>query len=213
MLPRAALGAILCIGLWAYSVPTWAQEEMLAVDKQACLTKFHIDPKGTDVQGFTEPAERSCHVQIRNGHRFPDKRCTPGALNPTVTEEVLRSPDFRTDCTRNMGTSEDAKKIIFKWYNVTEDETCEMDHFVSLEIGGSDMLMNLWPQCGPPGSTGLARDFKQKDSVELHLGDQVRLGEARGGLSQDQARKAVTKDWTVLIAAAKKSEASKKGKK
>jgi hypothetical protein len=66
-----------------------------------------------------------------------------------------------------------------------------MDHFVSLEIGGADTLDNIWPQCGPPGSKGEARDFRKKDKIEQFLGRQV-----RGGMSQQAARQKITRDWS-----------------
>ena len=207
----AAVAAMVCVGLLALSSAAYPAEEWPGSKKKECIAKFHINPTGTDNTGWTAPTAGSCKVQEKDGHFFPDPTCTPGALNPTVNADILANPEFSTECVRNMGTTEEAKKVIFGWYGLHEDSTCEMDHFVSLEIGGSDMLMNLWPECGPPGSTGMARDFKQKDSVELFLGEQVKLGEAKGGMSQAKARELVTKDWTALIPDAAKAETHTKG--
>jgi hypothetical protein len=202
----ARLAVATCLGLVALLGPVRA--EMTEAEKKACIAKFHIDPKASDSRGWHEPAAGSCKVVVRaGGHRFPDPACTPGALNPTVDADVLSDPAFKTDCVRDMATSVEDKKKVFAWYGLREDDTCEMDHFVSLEIGGADTLDNIWPECGPAGATGMARDFKQKDSVELYLGEQVKLGPAKGGMSQQDARQRVIRDWTALIDAAKKAEA------
>ena len=202
---RTGLGFAICIGLAVVPAAVRAESAMSDAQKKECIERFHVDAKGSDSSGWREPAAGSCKVVIReDGHRFPDRTCTPGALNPTVTEDVLRHSDFETECIRNMATSEEQKRIIFKWYGVPEDTTCEMDHLVSLEIGGADTLDNIWPQCGPAHATGMARDFKQKDSVELFLGEQVKLGAANGGMSQQDAKQRVTQDWTTLIDEAKK---------
>jgi hypothetical protein len=199
---RMRLGGGLCIGLVAVAV---ARAEMTEAQKQECIRRFHIDPKASDSRGWHEPAAGSCKVVIRSdGHRFPDPACTPGALNPTIGEEVLRNRDFATECIRDMATSEEEKKTVFTWYGIREDPTCELDHLVSLELGGADTLDNIWPQCGPAGAAGLARDFKQKDSVELFLGEQVKLGASNGGISQQDAKLRITRDWAALIDEAKK---------
>jgi hypothetical protein len=41
-------------------------------------------------------ARASCRVQMRNGLPLPDPKCTPGAINPTVTRAVLQDNSFRT---------------------------------------------------------------------------------------------------------------------
>jgi hypothetical protein len=198
---RFVSAVLICSAPLLISEKAQAANRLTAAQIAACDRKFHIDVKASDSSGWREPAAGSCKVQIRDGHRFPDPYCTPGALNPTVKEDTLRSSGFTTQCVRNQAESESAKSIVFKWYGVSQDSTCEKDHFIPLEIGGADTLDNIWPQCGPAGSTGQDRDFKQKDGVELYLGKQVKLGASGGGMSQDDARSRIAGYWPTLLAA------------
>jgi hypothetical protein len=209
---RAVSGALLCLGLIGLQGSAQAEETLTEEQKVACARKLNIDVNGRDRKDWHEPAAGRCKMQTRGGRNFPDPACTPGALNPTVTVDVLRSPDFVTACVRDQAEDDDAKSIVFKWYGTPDDGTCEKDHFVPLEIGGSDRLENIWPQCGPRGAKGEARYFKQKDGVELYLGRQVRAGVEKGGMTQEDARQRITKDWAALLDDARKDEAAQKSK-
>lgn len=63
--------------------------------------------------------------------------------------------------------------------NTGRTQTCELDHLISIELGGADTLDNIWPQCGPRGVVLPKRFFKQKDDVENYLAAQVRAGAIR----------------------------------
>ena len=76
---------------------------------------------------------------------FQDPTCTPGAINPTVTAEVLQDPSFRTTCIRSQASSEAQKAETYQWYKIEhpsqnsgQTQTCELDHLISLELGGAD---------------------------------------------------------------------------
>lgn len=136
---------------------------------------------------------------MSHGFPIPDPDCTPGAFNPTVTVEILKRPSFRTDCLRDKVTSAAKKAQTYDWYdvqhpvsNIGSHMTCELDHLVSLELGGADTLDNIWPQCGPPGVALRDRFFKEKDIVENFLAKQVR----EGAISLGEAQRAIAKDWT-----------------
>jgi hypothetical protein len=136
---------------------------------------------------------------------MPDPSCTPGAVNPTVTIDVLKNTNFRTCCIRDKVESEPDKHVAYKWYGVpdppnnTKDQTCELDHLVPLELGGGDSMDNIWPQCGPDNVTLKERYFKQKDQVEFYLADQVKAG----AMDQSTAQHAIAKDYTQFLDAAK----------
>ncbi len=119
----------------------------------------------------------------RADHRLqptPDPTCTPGAINPTVTLDVIKNAAFRTDCVRDCTTSAATKanytsyKIAHPANNTGVNQTCELDRVVPLEIGGADTLDNIWPQCGPKNATLAKRYFKQKDMVENYLANMVK---------------------------------------
>jgi hypothetical protein len=80
-------------------------------------------------------------------------------------------------------------------------QTCELDHLISLELGGADTLDNIWPQCGPPGRVLRERFFKQKDIVENYLAKQVR----DGVMDLNQAQQGIATDWTQYIDDARKA--------
>ncbi len=137
--------------------------------------------------------------------RYPTRHALRGAINPTVTVDVLRDPNFTTKCERDHAASAEDKAKTYDWYgiehpthNTGENEVCELDHLISLELGGADTLDNIWPQCGPDGATLRERYFKQKDLVENYLAAQVRAG----AMSLADAQKGISTDWTEYLAAA-----------
>jgi hypothetical protein len=205
-LARAAFGILTCLGLSAGSAAA-ATRKLTPAQIAACDKKFHIDVNGSDAKsGWRKPAEGSCKVQERNGHLFPDPTCTPGALNPSVKVSVLKGSGFTTQCVRNQasGSSESQKSIVFKWYGISSNSTCEKDHFVPLEAGGADTLDNIWPQCGPSGATGAKVYFRQKDKVEHYLATQV-----KAGMSQQDMEQGIRTDWTQYLDAAGKGKTAK----
>jgi hypothetical protein len=149
-----------------------------------------------------EPAEGACRPRMRNGYPEPDARCTPGGVNPTVTADVLRDPGWRTREVRNCAESEAQKHAAYAWYqiekprvNSNENQVCELDHLVPLELGGADGMGNIWPECGPDGVTLKQRYFKQKDMVENYLAALVKAGQMPLG----EAQKGIASDWTQYL--------------
>jgi hypothetical protein len=139
------------------------------------------------------------------GFPIPDPTCTPGATNPTVTIDVLRSGDFKTGCERDTASSADEKATTYHAYNIDhpadnrgQNQTCELDHLISLEIGGADTLDNIWPQCGPDGAQLNERYFKIKDSVENYLAAEVKAGD----ISLTCAQQGIATNWPQYISVA-----------
>lgn len=163
----------------------------------------------------TLPPANSCSLRMSHGYPLPDPACTPGAINPTVTIDVLRDPAYRTSCTRDSGTTARQKAGTYDWYNIEHptnntgpNQTCELDHLVSLELGGADTLDNIWPQCGPPGVALRQRYFKQKDLVENYLAAQVKAGTIDLG----DAQRGIASDWTQYLDASNQYYATHKGR-
>ncbi len=74
--------------------------------------------------------------------------------------------------------------MTYLWYNVRHpsnntgaSQTYELDHLVSLEIGGADTLENIWPQCGPKGVALRKRTSSRRTS--LRITSRRRSGQAR----------------------------------
>ncbi|MEI5617048.1 HNH endonuclease signature motif containing protein, partial [Streptomyces brasiliscabiei] len=76
----------------------------------------------------------------------PDPKLSPGDVNPDLTAAVLSSPGFTTKKYRNVPQS--VKDQVYAEYNITSHKPgdYEVDHIISLELGGSNDIKNLWPQ-------------------------------------------------------------------
>ena len=147
-------------------------------------------------------------LNFKHGLPLPDPRCTPGGVNPSVRVDILNSKNWHTGCIRDCETSESEKNIAYAWYKVVrplgnrgEDQTCELDHLVPLELGGSDGLGNIWPQCGPSGVALPERYFKLKDRVENYLAEDVKTGR----MQLADAQSGIAKDWTQYLDEANRS--------
>jgi hypothetical protein len=82
-------------------------------------SQFPIDPMASSALGqVSQPAPGYCHARFISGFPTPDPACTPGAINPTITAEVLRNHSFRTRCLRNMATTEQEKGQVYAWYGI-----------------------------------------------------------------------------------------------
>jgi hypothetical protein len=134
--------------------------------------------------------------------QLPDPACTPGAVNPTITAEVLRDPSFRTGQERDDLTSAARKRVVYGWYGIAPPkdnkgpgQVCELDHLISIGLGGSDALENIWPECGPADVPVGQREFKIKDAhAELGLMRQVKAGADLGDIQHR-----IAQDWTQFI--------------
>jgi hypothetical protein len=95
---------------------------------------------------------------------MPDPKMTPGVIDADLTMEKLCDPSFHTGTVRNVPESE--KRAACREYGISQGcpgKGYEIDHLVSIELGGSNDLRNLWPQpVDAPGVIG----FHTKDVVE-----------------------------------------------
>jgi hypothetical protein len=212
------LGAILGIGviLPSYAADLAVPPRLGAAMPNKCR-QFSFDPQASSpIRAVTLPPTGACTPVIKNGLPMPDPSCSPGAVNPTLTVAVLTAKGFTTDCVRDRATSANKKEITYKWYkvpkpahNTGQGQVCELDHIISLELGGADTLENIWPQCGPSRAVLNSRFFKQKDMVENFLADEV----ATMRIDLADAQRGIAQDWTQFLAAAKQAAADKKKRK
>ena len=203
--------AILLLGATCAMGPAQARHYTRA-QIRAMAQALGIDVKGDAPLGVIFGQDDGlCHTRMSNGYPLPDSGCTPGAMNPTLTLEILKDSRFRTGQVRNRATSATKKNHTYAWYAITKPahntgrtQVCELDHLVSLELGGADTLDNIWPQCGPSRVSLNRRYFKQKDTVENYLAAQVRDGKM--DLHDVQFR--IAQDWTQYLEAAKQWQAA-----
>ena len=166
-------------------------------------------PTGVDPNASTPLAavtsSSGCTVKTSHGYLVPDASCTPGAINPTVDLSVLQGSAFKTSCDRNVATSASKKSTTYTTYGLKKPtnntglkQSCELDHLISLELGGADTLDNIWPQCGPSRVKLANRYFKIKDGVENYLAAKVKKGE----INLKDAQQGIAEDWTQYISEA-----------
>ena len=165
-----------------------------AAGRVICETQYLAD--------WTEPGAGKCAVRMHNGYPLPDAKCTPGGVNPSVTIDVMHDPSWRTKTVRNCASSEAQKHEAYRWYDIekprvnsNENQVCELDHLVPLELGGADGLGNIWPQCGPDAVSLNQRYFKQKDHVENYLTEEVKAGR----MPLIEAQRGIATDWTQFL--------------
>ena len=98
----------------------------------------------------------TCHY--RDGGQLPDPRCTPGSIDPAVTQANIRKTICRTGYTGKVRppaeeTDHFKYKVAYRAYGIPHRKHTELDHLVSLELGGSNAAANLWPVFSPPRSS------------------------------------------------------------
>lgn len=141
-----------------------------------------------------QPAPGSCHAIGSGLYARPDPACTPGALNPAVTQATIHRticvPGWTDSVRPPEAVTEQEKAASMAAYGDKGPmDGYEYDHFVPLELGGAtNDRRNLWPE---PGASP-----NPKDAVE----DRLRRDVCDGQLSLAVARREIVKNWTSLAA-------------
>ncbi len=122
----------------------------------------------------------------RDHGQLPDPRCTPGSIDPAVTQADIGSTICRYGYTRTVRPPESQTErfkydVAYPAYGASG--RTELDHLVPLELGGSNDATNLWPEYPPTPNP--------KDKVERALNRAV----CDGGVSLARAQAAIAYDW------------------
>ncbi|HZU40208.1 MAG TPA: hypothetical protein VE992_04115 [Solirubrobacteraceae bacterium] len=143
-----------------------------------------------------QPPPGSCHAIGTGVDSRPDPTCTPGALNPAVTQATID----RTICVEGWTATVRPPESITEQEKVASMAAYgdagplvdyEYDHFVPLELGGAtNDPRNLWPE---PGASP-----NPKDGVE----DELRRKVCNGQISLAEAQREIVTNWTALTQAA-----------
>ena len=146
------------------------------------------NPQGVpavQASGVFNPAAQTKSSGCAVNGRYPDPACTPGAAIAGVTADQVCTPGYASSV-RNVPTAE--KGRIYAEYGIASHAAgqYEIDHFVSLELGGSNDPSNLWPEAASPKP-----GFHEKDQVENYLHDRV----CANGMSLAEAQREIATDW------------------
>jgi hypothetical protein len=120
---------------------------------------------------------------------LPNISNTPGKARSVTVQELCTT---KTSTVRNVPDS--LKNKVFKAYGMSGNdrsvckEGYEIDHLVSLELGGDNDQLNLWPQsyCG-------VHNAHDKDKLENELHRQV----CKGQITLIQAQNCIARDWVL----------------
>ncbi len=115
---------------------------------------------------------------------LPDAACTPGVIMTSNMDTICNTTTRgRRDVTPEM------EREAYAAYAVSYPQprgSIELDHLISLELGGDNAVANLWPQFADPKP-----GFHEKDLVENELHKRV----CSGQMTLDQARRIIATDW------------------
>lgn len=132
----------------------------------------------SSVLGATPPASLE--------HLYPDPNLTPGDVFPDVPLDALCKPGY-TKSVRNVTAA--TKRDVYQQYGISYPQpsgSYEVDHFIPLELGGSNDIKNLWPEPANPKP-----GFHEKDVVENYLHTMV----CDRKETLPQAQEAIRNDW------------------
>jgi hypothetical protein len=115
---------------------------------------------------------------------LPNPAMTPGDTLPVGLDKVCTVGYTKT--VRHVSQSK--KDHIYELYGITRvPGQYEVDHLISLELGGSNSMRNLWPQSFYTETW----NARVKDGLEHHLNRMV----CDGKISLEEAQKAIATDW------------------
>jgi hypothetical protein len=128
------------------------------------------------------------HCSYRDRGQLPDPRCTPGSIDPHVTQADIRSTICKKGWTSTVRPPESQTErfkyhVAYPAYRTPHSQRTELDHLVPLELGGSNDATNLWPERPPTPNP--------KDKVENALNAAV----CQGRVSLTAAQNAIAADW------------------
>ena len=119
----------------------------------------------------SQPPPGSCHARGHGLYSLPDPRCTPGAVDPAVTQADIGQTICRAGYTESVrppeSVTEPEKRASLRAYGDHGPlSSYEYDHLVPLELGGAaNDPRNLWPEPGPSPNP--------KDALEDRLNARV----------------------------------------
>lgn len=115
----------------------------------------------------------------------PNPKMTPGATLPVTAKDIC-VPGY-TQKVRNVPSS--LKNQVYAQYGIASRRPgqYEVDHLISLELGGSNSIKNLWPE----SYVTQPWNAHVKDQLENALHDDI----CAGRISLPQAQKEIATDW------------------
>ena len=117
---------------------------------------------------------------------LPDPDCTPGTRYALVTRRDVCTPGYSS---RVRNVREGTRTAVYRAYGVRttfDGQDGELDHLVSLELGGTNARANLFPEAATPFPGA-----GEKDRLENELHRRV----CSGVLRLRSAQRVIARDW------------------
>ena len=117
-----------------------------------------------------------------------------GEVYKNLSQDILCGHGYTAKVRKVTGKM---KKAIFKAYGIPKGHygEYEVDHFISLELGGDNSLENLWPQPYEVYLNVHGKDLRmgarEKDVVETTLHKMI----CKGKITPEQADEIITTNW------------------
>ncbi len=138
-----------------------------------------------DHHTVTLPKEKAKAATVGENKFLPNPTMTPGGRFPRVTKEQICTVGY-TKTVRDVPESK--KKAVFELYKWDrKGDQYEVDHLISLQLGGNNDIGNLWPQ----SYTTQPWNARVKDKLENKLNDEV----CKNRLSMKEAQRLISTDW------------------
>jgi hypothetical protein len=173
------------------SLPQSMRDNATAVAQQA-ISEAHaaLASKATSADVVNTPSIQTVllapsSTKAGPAYVYPNASLTPGAVLTTDASTIC-TPGYASGV-RDVSTA--TKEQVYAEYGVSYPQPLgayEVDHFIPLEIGGSNDITNLWlePASPTPG-------FHQKDQFENFEHGQV----CNGRISVAEAQSRMVSDW------------------
>lgn len=156
-----------------------------------------VGPGPTDYAVQSQPTAGTCHYwAAADGDPLPDPACTPGAVNPMVSQANIASTICHggySDSIRPPKTIIDTEeKNNAQSYGYTGNlADAAYDYLVPIELGGDpNDPRNLWVQPPAPAGTPM-----KKSDVAHKLNAMV----CTGKMKLTEAQEAIAHDWTTAL--------------
>lgn len=192
-----------CAGIGSQGAQSAASVGGVAGPGSGVVTAQGAGWSGTQLFGTVPPAG-SCHEGHEVNQVLPDRHCTPGAIDPRVSQSTLqtticRQGGYTSTVRPPEAVTERAKRQLMQSYGFNGPlGEYELDHLIPLEVGGASDLHNLWPEqnIGKPSEYDpRAEGANAKDGVEGRLHEAVCSGQVPLAAAQE----AIATDWTMAL--------------
>ncbi len=117
---------------------------------------------------------------------LPDPGCTPGTRYALVTRRDVCTPGYSARVRNVRDATRAAVYAAYGIHSVFDGRNGELDHLVSLELGGTNARANLFPEAATPFPGA-----REKDRLENELHSRV----CAGRLRLRTAQKRIARDW------------------